>query len=212
MARSPSDVPLRCRCGQLHGVARDVSSSNGFRFVCYCADCQAFAQFLGQPDVLDACGGTDIFQMPSGRVILTSGSDVLRCVRLSENSSVLRWYTDCCRTPIGNTATSPRFPITAVIHSIMVHGTDGRTRNDVLGAPLCRIFERSARGPLPANAPPPPSPAIFVKRASKLLRWWLGGLGGPSPLFDQRTEAPRAIPQVLTPSERTALESDQLTH
>ena len=145
------DVPLRCRCGRVRGVASDVSPSSGFRFVCYCKDCQAFARFLERADVLDPAGGTDIFQMPPGRVKLTAGTDALRCLRLS--NKVLRWYTDCCRTPIANTAAGPRFPVVAVIHSFMDHEADGRSRDEVLGPPLCRIFERSAVGPLPPNAP-----------------------------------------------------------
>ena len=66
-ARPPSDLALRCRCGHVRGIARDVSPANGFRFVCYCKDCQAFARFLERADVLDPAGGTDIFQMPPGR-------------------------------------------------------------------------------------------------------------------------------------------------
>jgi hypothetical protein len=187
----------------LRGVASNVSPSTGFRFVCYCKDCQAFAHFLGRPDVLDPAGGTDIFQMPPGRVRLIAGTDVVRCLRLSDK--VLRWYTDCCRTPIGNTAANPRFPVVAVVHSFMVHETDGRSRDEVLGAPLCRIYERSAVGPLPPNAPAPPSLGVFVRRASKILGWWVRGLGRPSPLFDERTDAPRAEPRELTRAERAAL-------
>ena len=95
------DLPLRCRCGRMRGVASNVSPSTGFRFVCYCEDCQAFARFLDRTDVLDPAGGTDIFHMPPGRVKLTAGTDAMRCLRLSDK--VLRWYTECCRTPIANT-------------------------------------------------------------------------------------------------------------
>jgi hypothetical protein len=38
-----------------------------------------------------------------------------------------------------------------------------------------------------------------------MLGWWLRGLGRPTPFFDHRTKAPRAVPRVLTPSERAAL-------
>jgi hypothetical protein len=100
--------------------------------------------------------------MPPGRVKLTAGTDAMRCLRLS--SKVLRWYTDCCRTPIGNTAAGPRFPVVALIHSFMDHESDHRSRADVLGPPLCGIFERSAVGPLPPNAPPPPSLRLFARR------------------------------------------------
>ena len=49
------------------GVASAVSPSAGFRFGCYCRDSQAFARFLERPDILDAAGGTDIFQVPPVR-------------------------------------------------------------------------------------------------------------------------------------------------
>jgi hypothetical protein len=177
------------------GLARDVSPGSGFRFVCYCTDCQAFARFLERADVLDLAGGTDIFQMPPARVTLTAGTDALRCVRLSDRG-VLRWYTDCCRTPVANSAARPGFPILAVIHSFMDH-EPARPRDAALGPPLCRLFERSATGPLPPDAPPAASFRIFARRASRMLRWWARGLARPSPVFDARTGAPRSEPQVL---------------
>lgn len=202
MVLTPTGFPLRCRCGHVRGIANEVAPYTGFRFVCYCQDCQAFARFLERPDVLDTAGGTDIFQMPTGRVKLTAGTDAVRCLQFS--SKVYRWYTDCCRTPIGNTA-SPRFPVVGLIHSFMSRDADGRSRDVVLGAPLCRIYERFAVGPLPSNAPAPPSLSLFARRASRLLGWWLRGLGRPSPFFDDHTHAPLSVPRVLTPSERAAL-------
>jgi hypothetical protein len=100
------------RCGHVLGVANEIAPYTGLRFVCYCHDCQAFARFLKRPDVLDAAGGPDIFQMPVGRLKLIEGKDVVRCLRLS--GKVYRWYTDCCQTPIGNTA-GPHFPIVGLI-------------------------------------------------------------------------------------------------
>jgi hypothetical protein len=187
----------------MRGVASNVSPSSGFRFVCYCNDCQAFARFLDRADVLDGAGGTDIFHMPPGRVTLTAGTDAMRCLRLSEK--VLRWYTECCRTPIANTPAGPGFPVIGMVHCFMDHEADGRSRDDVLGPLLCRIFERSAVGPLPPNAPGPPSVGIFVRRVPKMLGWWVRGLGRPTPFFDDPTKAPRAVPRVLTQSERAAL-------
>jgi hypothetical protein len=199
----PSDFPLRCRCGHVRGIAGEVSPSTGFRFVCYCTDCQAFTRFLDRADVLDGAGGTDIFQLPPGRVKLTAGADALRCVNLG-NRGVFRWYSDCCRTPIANTA-GPRFPVIGMIHSFMDHAADGRSRDDVLGAPLCRIFEPSATGPLPACAPPPPSFGLYVRRGPALLGWWWRGLARPNPFFDDHTGAPLSAPRVITASERAAL-------
>jgi hypothetical protein len=137
-------ISLRCHCGRIRGVARAVSPSGGFRFVCYCKDCQAFARFLERSNILDAAGGTDIFQMPPGHVTFSAGFEALRCLRVS--GKVLRWYADCCHTPIANTAAHPRFPIVALIHSIMDCAADGRSRDALLGPPLCRIYEqRSGR-------------------------------------------------------------------
>ena len=207
MTLNPKDLPLRCRCGRVRGVANEVAPYTGFRIVCYCQDCQAFARFLGRLDVLDTAGGTDIFQMPTGRVKLTAGTNAVRCLHFS--NKVFRWYTDCCRTPIGNTA-GPRFPVVGVIHSFMDHDADGRSRDEALGAPLCRIFERSAVGPLPPNAPAPPSLSLFPLRVSRLLGWWLRGLGRPNPFFDDHTKAPLSVPHVLTPSERATPTDDSV--
>jgi hypothetical protein len=167
--RTALDLPLRCQCGRVRGVASNVSPSTGFRFVCYCKDCRAFTRFLGRADMLDPAGGTDIFQMPPGRVKLTAGTDAMR--RLSLTNRVLRWYTECCRTPIANTLPWRGFPVIGMIHSFMDHEADGRSRDEVLGPPLCRIFERSAVGPLPANVPGPLSLGVFARHASRVLGW-----------------------------------------
>jgi hypothetical protein len=199
-----SALPLRCRCGRVRGVANEVAPSTGFRFICYCRDCQAFARFLERLDVLDAAGGTDIFQMPPRHIKITKGADAVRCLRLSDRG-VFRWYANCCRTPIGNTY-GPRVPMIGVmIHSFMDHRANGRSRDVVLGPMLCRIFERDAVGPLPPTAPPPPSFRLFLRRASKMLIWSVRGLARPHPFFDGLTNAPCSAPLVLTREERAAL-------
>jgi hypothetical protein len=191
MTESPGELPLRCRCGEVRGTASGVAATSGFHFVCYCTDCQRFARFLGRNDVLDSAGGTEIFQMPIGRVELIAGTDKIRCVRYSRK--VHRRYTDCCRTPIGNTA-GPRFPVIGLIHWFKDHGADGRSRDDLLGAKLCRICQRSATAPLPPDAPPPLSLAFFPRRAATLLGWWWRGLARPNPFFDDTTGAPISAP------------------
>jgi Family of unknown function (DUF6151) len=202
-----SDLVLRCKCGHVRGIGSEFAPASGFRFVCYCKDCQAFARFLDRADVLDPAGGTDIVQLPPGGVKLTAGIDALRSLRFS--NKVFRWYTGCCRTPIANTAFSARVPIVGLVHSFISVGAEGLSRNEILdeilGPPLCRIYERSATGPLPPNAPASPSLSLFVLRAAKAFGWWWRGLGRPNPFFDDRTGAPVSTPRVLTPSERAAL-------
>jgi hypothetical protein len=199
MTSTPKDLPLRCRCGHVRGIAQAVAPPSGFRFICYCTDCQAFARFLDRPDVLDQAGGTDIFHLPTGRVKLTTGSDALRCLRFSQR--VFRWYSECCKTPIANSAAA-RFPVVGLIHSFMDHEADGRSRDAALGPPLCTLYARSATGPLAASAPPPPSALLLFKRGSMLLSWWLRGLGKPNPFFDADTRAPLSEPRVLAQSKR----------
>ena len=64
-----TELALRCRCGTVRGVARDVAPSTVNHCFCYCDDCQAFAHFLGRADdVLDAYGGTEITQMSQANV------------------------------------------------------------------------------------------------------------------------------------------------
>jgi hypothetical protein len=55
------------------------------------------------------------------------------------------------------------------------------------------------------NAPGPPSLAVFARRASMILGWWVRGLARPTPFFDDRTKAPPATPCVLTRRERDVL-------
>jgi hypothetical protein len=54
----------------------------------------------------------------------------------------------------------------------------------MLGPRLCRIYERSAIGPLPPTAPARLSFGVFARRASKILGCWLRGFARPNPFFD----------------------------
>ena len=156
MTRAPRALPLGCRCGHVRGTANDVAPDTGFRFVCYCHDRQAFARFLARPDVLDPGGGTDIFHMPAGRVRFAAGTDAVRCLQFS--GRVFRWYTECCRTPIANTA-GPRFPVVGIIHCFMILLFNGRDVDDA--------------------ADPRLAPQMGEERPHQLLQLDPVGLGAP---------------------------------
>lgn len=105
------DHPLQCTCGTLKGTVSELRRVNRVK------DCQAFAHFLGRtPDILDAKGGTDVIQTLPANVTLTAGQDVLACMRLSEKG-LLRWYTKCCNTPIGNTLVDYKISFIGLIHT-----------------------------------------------------------------------------------------------
>jgi hypothetical protein len=197
-----TDVPLRCRCAHVRGVARDVSPSAGNHVVCYCDDCQAFARFLGTPGILDANGGTDIYQLAPARVTIDEGQDALACVRLSPKG-LLRWYAGCCKTPIANTV-SARVPFVGLVQPIMDHDAAGLRREDALGPVLARAFARFAAGEPPGGAHAKVPLWLYFRFARTIGAWWLFARG-PSPFFDATTGAPRAAPRVLTPEERRAL-------
>src|SRR5580693_8835680 len=117
--REPSAMThqLQCRCGTLRGF---VSPSHGVnRCVCYCRDCQAFAHFLGRADeILDASGGTDVIQTRAANVVFTEGREALACMRLTPNG-MLRWYSTCCKTPVGNTTANSKVSFVGLVHTCL---------------------------------------------------------------------------------------------
>jgi Family of unknown function (DUF6151) len=194
----PMDVPLRCACGAVRGVARGLSASRGHRVVCYCDDCQAFAHFLGGAErILDGHGGTDVFQTSAGRLELREGRDRVACVRLTRRGP-LRWYASCCRTPIANTPASPGVPFAGVIHSFLDTAAAGKTRDEVLGPVRTRIYARFATGDrtrLDAHERAPLR--LFTRIFPILLAGWLRRDHLRSPFFDAATREPIAEPHTL---------------
>jgi hypothetical protein len=198
-----TQVSLRCRCGTVRGVATDVSPASGNRVVCYCDDCQAFARFLDRDDVMNAAGGTEIFQMPPANVRLTEGAAALRCVRLGPKG-MHRFYTECCKTAVGNTI-SARVPFVGLIHSFMDAERDGHTRDEVLGRAVTSIHGKFAIGTAPTGVHAGVPLAMIATIVRRLATWWITGKGTPTPFFDARTGVPRAEPRVLTAAQRDAL-------
>lgn len=179
MAKESIDITLKCRCGTVEGLLKNITPGCGTRIVCYCDDCQAFAGRLGRDDTLDEYGGTDIFQIAPARVEISRGADQLRCLRLKPKG-LLRWYTACCKTPVGNTV-SGRLAFVGLIHSFMDHG-DAPDRN--LGPVLGYIQARFADQPPPSERFHRRIPLqILWKSAAKILSWQLRGWQRPSPFF-----------------------------
>src|SRR5690349_6609340 len=126
------DIALKCKCGKLAGMARKVTPAGGNRIICMCDDCQAFAKFLGCSEVLDAHGGTDIFQLRPSQLTFTQGKQQLRCIKLKEKG-MLRWYADCCKTPVANMMASAKVPFVGMPWVIMDHAQSGMSRDQALG-------------------------------------------------------------------------------
>jgi hypothetical protein len=180
-----------------------VSPAAGTRIVCYCNDCQAFARFLGRPGIIDAWGGTDIFQLAPARVRIDRDDDALGCVRLSDKG-MHRWYCRHCKTPVANTL-GAGVPFVGLIHAFIDRERLAVMLDELLGEPIGFIHTRSAVGGVPPHATRRSLLRVLARSARMLAKSWLTGAGAPSPFFDEKTRAPRAQPRVLSADERRAL-------
>jgi hypothetical protein len=194
----PTDLPILCSCGTLRGVLRGVSPSRGNRVVCYCGDCQSFAHFLGRADeVLDPRGGTDIFQTSPARVEFTRGRERLACMRLTPKG-LLRWYADCCKTPIGNTAPTREIPFVGVICVCLDRGSRDAALGPVRAHVNTTAAKPDAEGHEVRTSGVLPSILRFVRL---VLQARLRGDQRKSPFFDASTAEPSVTPRVLAAQE-----------
>jgi hypothetical protein len=196
-----AEVALRCSCGTVRGVARDVAPGSINHCFCYCDDCQAFAHFLGRGDeILDAHGGTEIVQMSQGNVAFTAGVDKIAAIRLTDKGLV-RWYASCCRTPLGNTMATSGMPFIGVVRVVI-----DAPPAPVLGPIRGRGFAKRAKG---GRAAVPkdglPDAVMVLRMVAKLIGWRLRGDHKRSALFEVGTDRPLSPPRVLTSAEREEL-------
>ena len=193
-------LPLKCRCGAVRG---EMQPARAFvRATCYCKDCRAYARFLGQPDVLDDAGGTDIVPTAPATVRLTAGVEHVACMSLSPKGT-LRWYAQCCRTPLGNTSRNTRLPYLGVVTACL----------DATPRQLDAAFGPAGRCVLNADS------ATSQVRTTPLAFAW-GGLRIMAGTLNARLRRERASPfldgdgrllrepEVITREQRAALERD----
>jgi len=197
------DLPIRCDCGGVRGVASGQSSRTVNRVICHCSDCQAFAHYLDQADrVLDEHGGTDICQVSPRTVRFETGADQLACVRLTAKGPY-RWFAACCRSPLANTV--PGLPFAGLIRPTVQPDGAGLTTIhgrifgcDAVGDPA--TLEASRRIPLPLLG------RVMRKLALRRLR----GDHRHSPFHDHASGRATVKPTLLSPDQREALEARRL--
>ena len=200
MAEQGIDLALRCRCGAVRGIARAVTPSSVNHCFCYCDDCQAFAHFCDRADeVLDEHGGTEITQMSQAAVVFTANVDKVAAMRLSPKG-MIRWYTSCCRTPIGNTMPTSAMPFIGMIKAFI------DAPSTALGPIRGRGFTKGAKGG-PAAVPKDglPEPIMIARVLAKVLRWRLRGDHKRSALRDAATGNALVEPRVIDETEREEL-------
>ena len=190
---------IQCKCGALQGHIQGAGTCS--RVVCYCADCRAFAKFLGcSDDVLDAQGGTEIVQLAQPRVVFSQGQEHLAAVRLSEKG-LLRWYADCCKTPIGNTLSNPKVAFIGLIRASL----DPSMIEKDFGSNVAVVHVDSAIG-----EPKPVQKGLFgtiMRFIWLVLSMRISGQYRRSQLFNGSGD-PVVKPTVLTAEERKILKAD----
>ncbi len=179
--------PIQCTCGAFRGSLKVSPEIN--RIICYCTDCQAFAHFLDRgAEILDERGGTDVIQTLPKYLEFTQGQDKLACMRLSDKG-LLRWYTTCCNTPIGNTPRQYKVSFVGLLHTCL--RTSDKNLDEVFGPVRSYNSANTALGePKPKNRGLLKALGRFV---FMLTRARVNGSYRQTPFFN----VPGGIPTVL---------------
>ena len=201
-----SNLSFTCDCGTVTGTMLGAGPDQGDHLVCHCTDCQDLTHHLGHAErVLDAHGGTSLYQTRCARMRLDTGRDRLACLHLTD-APTLRWYAVCCRTPLFNTFKNGKLPFI----TILLAACDPAARKQALGPPRGHLFLQDAiadTGGLPKMSTATLMRRFFV-RAIKDIVW---GDRRKAALFDAKTLEPIAVPYRLTDEERQALNRRRTT-
>lgn len=180
-----SDITLKCQCGEVRGVAEDVNPDRGNRIICMCDDCQNYIKYLNKEDeYLDQFGGTDIFQLTPSQIKIDHGLENIKSVKMTDKG-ILRWYAGCCNTPIANTMPSAKMPFSGIPHSFMDHSADEKTRDQVLGPVIAKLFGTFAKGEMPNDAHEKIPFWLYVRLIKFMLFSWIEGKAAPNPFFNE---------------------------
>ena len=196
-----SDLAFACQCGTVSGTLLDVGPGQGDHVICHCTDCQDLTRHLGHAShVLDAHGGSALYQSRCARMRLTSGRDKLACVHLTDKPT-LRWYAACCDMPLFNSYANGKIPYITT----QLAACDPATRAALVGPPLGHLFTHDGIGD--TSALPRMSMGQLMRRFfPRMIKDMLSGDRRRCELFDAKTLEPIAEPHRLTGVEREALQ------
>ena len=181
MSRGPSTIDIKCNCGKFQARA-EIDPKVGNHLVCTCNSCQKYMHKLGRDDLLDHHGGTTLFQMAPQKVTFVSGTEDLKCMKLSPNG-LLRWYAGCCKTPIANTVKQAKMPFVG-IPTIAFGFKDGKAGASTLGPVRESVWGLHAKNGRPDGSRDKASFGFMMRSMRLLLRAMIVHRGEPSPFFD----------------------------
>ncbi|QTD57570.1 DUF6151 family protein [Parasphingorhabdus cellanae] len=200
-ANPSQTLDFQCQCGAIKGAVTESTPPTGRRLVCHCNDCQAFAHYLGKEKrMLDDHAGTHVYQMDSAKFTLSQGQDKLACVTVT-GGPLLRWYCNDCQTPIANTLSSTRFAFLSLILSAF----DAGKTDAVLGREVEHVAIASGVGDL-GQVRTASMPGMLWNLLVRTIKARFNPELKKSPLFDDATGEPLAVPIKLEPAQRLAID------
>lgn len=195
-----SDLAFACQCGSVSGTLLDVGPGQGDHVICHCTDCQDLTRHLGHAAaVLDAHGGSALYQSRCARLRLDTGGEHLACLHMTDKPT-LRWYASCCGMPMFNTYANGKVPYITT----QLAACDLAKRAALAGPPLGHLFTQDGIGD--TSALPKMSMGKLMRRFfPRMVKDLLSGDRRRCALFDAKTLQPIATPHRLTADERQAL-------
>mmetsp|Transcript_41207 Transcript_41207/g.80551 ORF Transcript_41207/g.80551 Transcript_41207/m.80551 type:complete len:211 (+) Transcript_41207:82-714(+) len=200
-SKSVASLPLSCECGQVQGAMKKGSSCY---VVCYCGCCQAMLKYLDKEQLMDAEGGVHQHMCAPGAVTFTQGEAHIRSIKLSEKTGTVRWYADCCKTPIGATAEDiPTGYVLFMFKDFISKSADPADVATFMGPIGMRCFAGASKKDTSQLANPKPTKdsswlmSLFWKIIKCSTGWRFQGTIGPVPFFEKGTKKHISTPVVV---------------
>lgn len=177
-----------CTCGKMKWHIAE--QARGTHLVCYCSDCQTYANVLENGAArVDSDGGTEIYQTLPANFTFLEGKEHLAVLRLSPKG-ILRWHAGCCGTPIANTLPGPGLPF---LGAVLPPGVDGYGPITALLSTVGTAPHIKEMGVLGA----------YLSMMGRIIGSLTSKAKRASPFFDEDKQ-PIVEPRVLGKSERNA--------
>lgn len=160
-----------CKC---HQVALTVALEGGTRVVCYCNSCRGFATRLGASDILDECGGCDLYQVAPEAARFVKGADKVAWTKMTDKGPA-RWFTTCRHAPLATTLPTRAIPFLTLQTAYL-------SKKDTLPPIEIRVFRKFATGHVPGTKYG--QGRLLREFAVRSLKSRLSGGWRRNPLFD----------------------------
>lgn len=195
------DTRIKCRCGAVEGIARDLRPATTNHVICPCKGCQMYAHYLGHADeILDGEGGSHIIQLNPAHFEINRGQDQIAVVRMTPDGP-FRWHTNCCKTPLGNSFARAGVPFLGVLPMCLGHDGESQEFTALVGPVRSYVNDRR----LKQFSERLRFIRMMVRFVGKMLWWRITGGRSTKPFFDPETEAPIAEPYALSDEEYEAM-------